>query len=296
MPWDKWFFEDLDRDCGALSLEARGAWVWIIGDLRNHEGERSLTLQGWAQVIRATIPKTISVLIELIETKTCDSSVTGNAKVTLGNAKVTQEVTLKCRRLAREAKIRVQSRIRQSRFKGNAKVTQEVTQQSRRSNAVRSKKQEAIPPYSPPNGTGNGHLPLDSMAMILFDSYPPHRRGERIEIERALAELKPDKELFSRIISALDVLKQGDGWKEHGGKYVPNVCKFIAGRQWEQVKLPDPGCKTCNRSGIVCRDGEKILPWTVEREVNQGLPFEVCPDCHGKNRISVPGAPIVRFP
>jgi hypothetical protein len=310
MPWDKWFFEDLDRDCGVLSLKARGGWVWIIGDLREHEGERSLTLEGWAKVMRCTIPEAAEVLAELVAEKVCDCpegaryfSVTGNAEVTKSNGENNAKVTVRCRRIYRESKDRRENRLRQERFKARRRGNAEVTGDKRESNAVRSKKQEAkrqespISPYeNNGNGNGNGHLPLDSMAMILFDSYPAHRRGDRIEIERALAELCPDKDLFSRIISSLDVLKQSDSWKEHQGKFVPNVCKFIAGRQWEQVKLPDPICQTCDQSGIICRDGDKILPWTVEREVNQGLPFEVCPDCRGKNRISIPGAPIVRFP
>lgn len=54
-------------------------------------------------------------------------------------------------------------------------------------------------------------------------------------------------------------------------------------------------CKTCNRIGVIVRDGDRIRPWSLERECQQGLKPEVCPDCRGKNRLNTPGLPDVEF-
>jgi hypothetical protein len=138
LPWDKWFFEDLDTDCGPLSLAARGAWVWIIGNLRNHDGERSLTLDGWSRVVRATAEQTAIVLSELIASGTCDSNIprgsdlsAGQTGVFAGSAcdvesNVTRDamsqkgdalIVIRCRRIARECKVRKLHRLRQQRYR-----------------------------------------------------------------------------------------------------------------------------------------------------------------------------------
>jgi hypothetical protein len=135
MPWMKLWIEDLDRDCSALSLQARGAWVWILFDLRNHGGSRSLSLAQWASVVRASEEQTAAVLDELIEQKICDSSVTEALPkrylVTPGNKNITDLITITSRRILRETKIKDANSLRQARFKekrksnaaGNAKVT-----------------------------------------------------------------------------------------------------------------------------------------------------------------------------
>ncbi len=55
-------------------------------------------------------------------------------------------------------------------------------------------------------------------------------------------------------------------------------------------------CPTCEGSGVIVHDGETILAWSLERETQQGLTPDVCPDCKGKDRIKIPGAPNLRFP
>lgn len=124
MPWMRLWIEDLDRDCSTLSLRARGAWVWMLFELRRHGGSRSLSLSQWAQVVRSSEQETALALQEIIEQQICDSSVTealpDNAKITAGNEKI----TIICRRLIREARDKNLNTLRQRRFKekhgGNA--------------------------------------------------------------------------------------------------------------------------------------------------------------------------------
>lgn len=56
-----------------------------------------------------------------------------------------------------------------------------------------------------------------------------------------------------------------------------------------------PPCPICEQIGVVVRDGDKILPWSLPREVNQRLKPEVCPECKGKSRLNTPGLPNVKF-
>ena len=95
--WIKLVFEDLDRDCGHLSLATRGAWVWMIGHLHRNYGESSLTLEGWARVIRSSLTQTAAVLEEIIGNNVCDADVDGEKLI---NCK--EHITIRCRRMVRE--------------------------------------------------------------------------------------------------------------------------------------------------------------------------------------------------
>jgi hypothetical protein len=120
LPWMKLWFEDLDRDCGALSLAARGAWMWIIGDLYNKGGERSLTLEQWSRVIRSSVNQTASVLSELIVSNTCDSNIENVTRDALSQNSDAL-IAIKCRRIYRETKERQQHAARQSKYRSKSK-------------------------------------------------------------------------------------------------------------------------------------------------------------------------------
>jgi hypothetical protein len=308
-PWWKLWFEDLDRDCGALSLATRGAWVWILGNIRNLGGERSLDLEGWARLIGASPNQTAIVLTELINADICDAKITCNANVTdLSHTSVTQLsqsssaiVTLINRRIAREFKKRTANSLRQQRRREKSRCSTNVTTLSHHKEA----EAEAYTPITPTrvtheqhkngNGNGAGKLSLDSKFLILFEAYPAHRRGKRFEAEKTFSKLNPDDDLFGKILASIDELKQSDSWMEKAGKFIPGIEKFIEGKQWEVVQLKDCGCPVCDQTGVVVRKNGELLPWTIERECNGGLPYEICPKCKGKNRISAPGLPNVKF-
>ena len=121
LPWMKLWFEDLDRDCGALSLAARGGWMWIIGDLHCHAGERSLSLDQWARVMRTSTNQAASVLAEIINTNICDSNVAAAVTQNVTRNALSQEsnalITIKCRRMARESNQLKQNSLRQQHYR-----------------------------------------------------------------------------------------------------------------------------------------------------------------------------------
>jgi uncharacterized protein YdaU (DUF1376 family) len=125
MPWMKLFTEDLDRDCSALSLRAFGAWMRIIIDLKSHDGSRSLSLDGWASVVRSNREETVAALSELIDDQLCDSSVTSNALSQIYNASSNALITLVSRRITREAKAAIANKIRQERLREKRKSNAE---------------------------------------------------------------------------------------------------------------------------------------------------------------------------
>jgi hypothetical protein len=306
-PWWKLWFEDLDRDCGALSLASRGAWVWILGNIRNLGGERSLDIEGWARLIGASPSQTVMVLTELINAGICDAKLTCNANVTeLSHTSVTQLsqasnaiVTIINRRISREYKQRTANSLRQQRIRAKRKSNAKVTDVSHYKEA----EAEALPSCVPRcvtqnnNGNGNGSLSAKDFWLILWESYPAHRRGDQEGKDSAFTEflnLKPDKQTLSQMLAAIDLSKQSEKWQEKEGKYVPNIKRWLNSKAWEGVEVPVI-CQTCERIGVVVREGDRILPWSLQREVGQELKPEVCPECHGKNRINVPGLPNVRF-
>jgi hypothetical protein len=117
MPWMKLFTEDLDRDCSALSLRAFGAWMRIIIDLKSHDGTRSLSLDGWASVVRSNREETVAALSELIDDQLCDSNVTRDVLSQKNDALI----TVTCRRIVREANIMHSHKLRQKRYRERLK-------------------------------------------------------------------------------------------------------------------------------------------------------------------------------
>lgn len=159
LPWMKLWFDDLDRDCGALSLATRGAWVWILGDLRNKDGERTLTLEGWARVVRASIPETAAALLELIEGNICDHKCNASVTEALRCNAVSQNsnalITIRNRRIFRESKERDLNNLRQKRYRSkhatkeacNAEITlieAEATEATEAYKDIRAPKSAAI--------------------------------------------------------------------------------------------------------------------------------------------------------
>jgi hypothetical protein len=135
--------------------------------------------------------------------------------------------------------------------------------------------------------------------LILWEAYPANRRGDpEAKGENSgfyeFMKLKPEKALFARILASIDVLKNSDDWKKDNGKYIKNIVKFLKERVWESVQVVIP-CETCRQIGVIVKNNGHVSPWSLERESEEGAKFEVCPDCHGKNRINTPGLPNVRF-
>jgi hypothetical protein len=53
-------------------------------------------------------------------------------------------------------------------------------------------------------------------------------------------KLKPDTDLFEKIMAGLSAWKTTEQWTKENGKYVPNAKNWLSDRQWEDnVPKPD---------------------------------------------------------
>lgn len=293
-PWMKLFPADLDRDCRCLSLSAFGAWVRIFMDLHSYRGERSLSLESWSRIISATIPQTALALQEIVRHAICDSNVSADVLPTKTDALI----MIRCRRIAREYKHRQAHNLRQQKY-SNKRSNDAKNDADLTGYILEAKKLKANTPYNPScemTQNGNGNLSAESLFLILWESYPVKRRTKRKEAIAEFRSLNPNKQLLDKMLSALDILKKSDEWKQEDGRWIPGISKWISDHGWEGVNAEAKReCETCQRIGVVVRDGDKILPWSLPLEVDRGLKPEVCPDCKGKNRLNIPGLPDVKF-
>jgi hypothetical protein len=282
LPWFKFFPSDWKSDASLsrCSPTTRGVWIDLICDMHNslRSGKLSGSLMELSRAARCTTDEMSLALDELSATKTAD--------VTLHH----DYVTLINRRMYRESKIREQNRMRQNKKRCHAAVT--------RLSAGEVRCQRSDTPIVPlkgdtrtrPKNENGNNLPVSSLWLILWESYPAHRRGNQRPIPTEFLTLNPDKLLLNQILAGMDRQKESDSWKEKDGKYVPGIKNWLSRREWESVSIATT-CGLCNQIGVVVRNGdEKPLPWSLDCEVNQGLKPELCPECKGKNRnLCTPG-------
>ena len=112
-----------DPNLGQCSLATRGAWIDILF-LMHENGETGRlegTVKGLSQICRCSESEIEDVLAELDQTKTAEiihSSVTCNANVT----PCSKNVTIINRRMAREHKDRVNTKLRVKRYREKTKL------------------------------------------------------------------------------------------------------------------------------------------------------------------------------
>lgn len=136
---------DWVQDTRSLSLAAKGAWIDLLCAMwrSQNRGQLTLSLQGYARLIGASVEQTKAALSELIDMQVCNApGVTLPLHVTESN----ENVTLVSRRMAREEKERKSSASRVQRWR-NVKSNANVTPVSSSSSS--------LPPIIPPQG-GNG--------------------------------------------------------------------------------------------------------------------------------------------
>lgn len=64
--------------------------------------------------------------------------------------------------------------------------------------------------------------------------------------EKAWMKIRPDKELFEKIMSALRAMKQTEQWQRDNGRYIPMPSTWLNQRRWED-EIPD-GWETSTRN------------------------------------------------
>lgn len=70
-----------------------------------------------------------------------------------------------------------------------------------------------------------------------YKQYP--KKKSKADAEKAWRSLKPDKELFNNIISAIGVQKKSREWLKDGGQFIPLPATWIRGRRWEDAQRVD---------------------------------------------------------
>lgn len=71
-----------------------------------------------------------------------------------------------------------------------------------------------------------------------WEAYP--RKKAKGDAEKAWKKLKPNDELFARILAAIAVQKNGLDWTKDSGKFIPYPATWIRAKGWcDEVRPPD---------------------------------------------------------
>lgn len=65
----------------------------------------------------------------------------------------------------------------------------------------------------------------------VFEAYPVHRRTNRRAAERAWADIDPATS--PAIVAGIAAWAKSEEWQRDGGRWIPTLAKFLAGRMWE---------------------------------------------------------------
>lgn len=133
-PAFQFYPNDWGRALEEHPLEIEGAWIRIVCKLwyAENKGTLTKTLEQWSRILRESLEKTFQLLQYIQKENIGNVSFSDN--VTFSNVECNGNVTVSCRRMVKDAKLREQNRMRQKRFRGkkedNEEVTDEVTPSS----------------------------------------------------------------------------------------------------------------------------------------------------------------------
>ena len=77
---------------------------------------------------------------------------------------------------------------------------------------------------------------IDERFETFWETYP--RKVGKSAVYKAWKRLKPDKELFTRILSAVDNAKATEQWRREAGRFIPNPLTWINQGRWDDVYIP----------------------------------------------------------
>lgn len=161
LPFFQFYPSDYLRDTRALSCATKGGWVDILCMLHGSSTRGAMTLPfvGWARVIGATVDQTEAIISELETMRVADVTRVGNG-----------DVTIRSRRMLRDAITREQTRLRVERHRrntgrngaGNGDVTPKKPE-TRNHNTEESLRSSRSEPVAPPPTAASGELPLGTI-------------------------------------------------------------------------------------------------------------------------------------
>lgn len=118
-------------------------------------------------------------------------------------------------------------RKRKSRIKNVRKLSRTNTGQFRE---IPGTSASTVPYRTVPNPTVPN--PTTNADFIQFWTAYPNKVGKHNAV-KAWAKIKPDQELVTAILAAVEKNKSSASWLNEGGKYIPHPATWLNGRRWE---------------------------------------------------------------
>lgn len=81
-----------------------------------------------------------------------------------------------------------------------------------------------------------------------WKSYP--KKKSKGDAEKAWKVLKPNKDLLSTILAAIDRAKVSDDWTKGGGQYIPHPATWLRAKGWEDEEAAPPMAASNNPLGL----------------------------------------------
>lgn len=75
------------------------------------------------------------------------------------------------------------------------------------------------------------HTPQGGRFTEFWAMYP--KKVGKGAAEKAFERIRPDKQTFDRMVSAISAQKQSRQWRENNGQYIPNPATWLNQRRWE---------------------------------------------------------------
>jgi hypothetical protein len=264
-PAFQYYPSDFDRDTAAVSLSGRGAWISLLNAMwfSQNRGELTLSIVGYARLLRATVEQTVTALNELIEFHVCDAFFEQGREQRVTTLQVTEsnvKVTLVNRRMDREEKIRKSTAFRVAKHRarhGNVSPPADVTSPS------------SILQSSSVNTnvfTGNKSPPADlSPAKTVTSLKEPAEIPKEIAFVRRLMRRFPPKDLWAEITRALHgqpedaIARAYVEWRKR--HYSPENFGWLDWVEHNAIppRLGAPG----GRRGAPCADCQQKAEWRL---------------------------------
>lgn len=91
-------------------------------------------------------------------------------------------------------------------------------------------------PHNPQRGN---ELPLQERRFAEFWEEYPKKVGKKAA-QTSWNKIKPDADLFERIISAVTTAKCSEQWNKENGRYIPNPATWLNQGRWDDELQPSP--------------------------------------------------------
>ena len=114
---------------------------------------------------------------------------------------------------------------------GLEKIREQNRDRVRKYRENKAKSAEASSESEPPKPT-----PLERRFAAFWAVYP--KKVGKGAAEKSFAKYKPDDELTTRMIQAVQAARRSEQWQKDGGQYIPNPATWLNQKRWEDEIQP----------------------------------------------------------